>query len=213
MRSFDAIACLWFAAAILTAAEPTATILGTVRDSSGAVVPNAKVLAVSTQTDLHRETRSSSEGRYVLPLLPVGNYTLTVESPSFKKYVRQGIILSVNENARVDVPLDLGTVAESVNVTADAVMVDTANAALKDVVDPMRMQQLPLNGRDILQFQYLLPGVTPSSNDTQALTGPFTPVSASVNGVRAASNNYLLDGGESTDLSGGGLPTAGSPAV
>jgi hypothetical protein len=191
----------------LTAAEPTATILGTIHDASGAVVPNARVLAVSTQTDLHREARSSPEGRYVLPLLPVGAYTVTVEAPSFKKYVRQGIVLSVNENARVDVSLEVGTLAESVSVNADAVMVDTANAALKDVVDPMRMQNLPLNGRDILQFQFLLPGVTPNANDTQALTGPFTPVSASVNGVRAASNNYLLDGGESTDLSGGGLPS------
>src|SRR5690242_15979398 len=201
------IALTWCAAGILTAAEPTATILGTVRDASGAVVPNAKVVATSTQTVMRREAISGPEGRYILPLLPVGNYTLTVEAVSFKKYVRQGIILSVNENARVDVPLELGTVAESVNVTGDAVMVDTANAALKEVVDPMRMRQLPLNGRDILQFQYLLPGVTPNSNDTQALTGAFTPVSASVNGVRAASNNYLLDGGESTDQSGGGLPT------
>src|SRR5581483_8489716 len=207
MRFFNAIAVLLCAATILTAAEPTATILGTVRDSSGAVVPNAKVAATSTQTQLRREANTNPVGQYILPLLPVGTYTLTVEAPNFKRYVRQGIILSVNENARVDASLDLGSVAESVSVFGDAVMVDTANAALKDVVDPMRMEKLPLNGRDILQFQFLLPGVTPNSNDTQALTGPFTPVSASINGARAASNNYLLDGGESTDQSGGGLPT------
>src|SRR5689334_20674015 len=158
MRFTKLIAFLLCAAGILAAADPTATILGTVRDASGAVIPNAKVVAVSTQTDLHREATSGSEGRFILPLLPAGNYNLTVEAPSFKKYVRQGIILSVNENARVDVSLEVGTLAESVNVTGDAVMVDTANAALKEVVDPMRMRQLPLNGRDILQFQYLLPG-------------------------------------------------------
>src|SRR5678815_5234116 len=94
MRFMNNIACLLFDVSILTAAEPTATILGTVRDSSGAVVPNAKVTAVSTQTELRREATSGPEGRFLLPLLPVGNYTLSVEAASFKKYIRQGIILS-----------------------------------------------------------------------------------------------------------------------
>jgi hypothetical protein len=207
MRFVNMIVIFFCAIVVLTAAEPTATILGTVRDSSGAVIPNAKVVATSTQTQLRREATTGPDGHYILPLLPAGTYSLSIEATNFKRYLRQGIILSVNENARVDASLDVGSVAESVSVNADAVMVDTANAALKDVVDPMRMENLPLNGRDILQFQFLLPGVTPNSNDTQALTGPFTPVSASINGARAASNNYLLDGGESTDQSGGGLPT------
>src|ERR1041385_2130246 len=140
MRFFNAIAVLLCAVCILTAAEPTATILGTVRDSSGAVIPNAKVVATSVETKLRREATSGPDGHYILPLLPVGTYTLSIEAPNFKRYVRQGIILSVNENARVDASLAVGSVSESVSVNGDAVMVDTANAALKDVVDPMRME-------------------------------------------------------------------------
>jgi hypothetical protein len=200
---------LFFASALASlayAAEPTATILGTIRDSSGAVVPNANIRATNQQTGFHRDATSSQEGAYILPLLPVGEYRVTVQAPSFKTFEQKGITLSVNQNARVDAVLTVGAVAETVSVTADAALVDTQSSSLKDVVDPVRMQNLPLNGRDILQFQYLLPGITPSSGETQALTGSFTPVSAAVNGVRAASNNYLLDGGDSTDQSGGGLP-------
>ena len=121
MRFFNVIAVLLCAVFVMTAAEPTATIMGTVRDSSGAVVPNAKVVATATQTELRREATSGPDGRFILPLLPVGHYSLSVQASNFKKYVRQGIILSVNENARVDVPLELGTVAESVSVSGDAV--------------------------------------------------------------------------------------------
>lgn len=198
---------IWILAAVsLPAADPTATILGTVTDSSGASVPNAKVIAANTETAYQREVTTAADGGYVLPLLPVGRYMLTVESPNFKKYVRDGIVLTVNQNARVDAALAVGTVMETVNIVADAAVVDTHSAALKEVVDPYRMSNLPLNGRDILQFQFLLPGVTPNPGETQALTGPFVPTSAAINGARAASNNYLLDGGSATDLSGGGLP-------
>jgi hypothetical protein len=206
MHKLRILSILLAIAALVQAAEPTATILGTVRDPSGGVVPNATVRATNQATGFHRDAVTTQEGTYILPLLPVGAYRVTVQAPSFKTFEQKGITLTVNQNARVDATLTVGAAAETVSVTADAPQLDTQSSSLKDVVDPMRMQNLPLNGRDILQFQYLLPGITPSSGETQALTGPFTPVSAAVNGVRAASNNYLLDGGESTDQSGGGLP-------
>ncbi|MEO7652424.1 MAG: carboxypeptidase-like regulatory domain-containing protein, partial [Bryobacteraceae bacterium] len=194
-----ALALTIFSCAIAVAADATATILGTVRDATGALIPSARIAAVNEQTGLKREATSSGDGGYVLPLLPAGRYRVTIEAPSFKRYERQGITLAVSQNARIDAALEIGAISESVSVTGDATLVDTASAALKEVVDPMRMENLPLNGRDILQFQFLLPGITPSPGETQALTGPFVPVSAAINGVRAASNNYLLDGGEATD--------------
>src|SRR5689334_22168412 len=123
------VALLVYAAATwLHAAEPTATILGTVRDSSGAVVPGARVKAVNVHTGFHREATSGAEGNYIVPLLPIGDYRLTVQAPNFKTYEQQGITLTVNQNARVDAVLAVGAVQDTVSVKADAVLVDTANA-------------------------------------------------------------------------------------
>ena len=173
------------------------TILGTVTDPSGAVVHKAKVTVREVATGLTRSELTSETGEYSIPQLPVGIYDLTVEEPSFKKTERTGIELRVDDRLRIDVALTLGNVAETVQVEAAAPVVSTDSATVGNVVDNKKVTELPLNGRNFLQLNLLVPGATQgvkgSQNQTQG--GSIT-----VNGAREQSNNFLLDGMDNNDL-------------
>ena len=173
------------------------TILGTVTDPSGAVVHKAKVTVREVATGLTRSELTSETGEYSIPQLPVGIYDLTVEEPSFKKTERPGIELRVDDRLRIDVALTLGNVAETVQVEAAAPVVSTDSATVGNVVDNKKVTELPLNGRNFLQLNLLVPGATQgvkgSQNQTQG--GSIT-----VNGAREESNNFLLDGMDNNDL-------------
>ena len=173
------------------------TILGTVTDATGAVVRDAKVTAVQTSTGLIRSEVSNAEGEYSIPQLPVGPYTVTVEQPGFKKTERTGIELRVDDKLRIDLQLALGQVSETVAVEATAPVVNTDSATVGNVVDNKKVTELPLNGRNFLQLNLLVPGanqgVKGSQNQTQG-------GSISVNGAREQSNNFLLDGMDNNDL-------------
>src|SRR5258708_1601713 len=173
------------------------TILGTVTDPSGAVVRKAKVTVREVATGLTRSELTSETGEYSIPQLPVGIYDLTVEEPSFKKSERTGIELRVDDRLRIDVALTLGNVAETVQVEAAAPVVSTDSATLGNVVDNKKVTELPLNGRNFLQLNLLVPGanqgVKGSQNQTQG-------GAISVNGAREQANNFLLDGIDNNDL-------------
>jgi hypothetical protein len=173
------------------------TILGTVTDSSGAVVRGAKVTATQTATGLTRTEVTNAEGEYSIPQLPVGPYMVTGESPGFKKTERSGIELRVDDRLRIDITLALGAVSETVAVEAVAPVVNTDSATVGNVVDNKKVTELPLNGRNFLQLNLLVPGanqgVKGSQNQTQG-------GSISVNGAREQSNNFLLDGMDNNDL-------------
>ena len=169
-------------------------------DESGAVVPNAVVTAVNTATSARFTANSNQEGQYAVRTIPVGVYDLTAEAPGFRKYEAKGIRLQLNETARVDIPMKVGATAESVVVSATAVTVDTTTAVLKAVVDQKRIEELPLNGRNATQLMRLVVGVIadPRADVTSGTTYPgITPVS--VNGTRANSTNYVLDGAQNND--------------
>jgi hypothetical protein len=173
------------------------TILGTVTDASGAVVRGAKVTAVQTSTGLTRTEPTNAEGEYSIPQLPVGPYTVTAEQPGFKKTERTGIELRVDDKLRIDLALALGQVSETVAVEATAPVVNTDSATVGNVVDNKKVTELPLNGRNFLQLNLLVPGanqgVKGSQNQTQG-------GSISVNGAREQANNFLLDGMDNNDL-------------
>jgi hypothetical protein len=173
------------------------TILGTVTDASGAVVRGAKVTAVQTATGLTRTELTNAEGEYSIPQLPVGPYTVTAEQPGFKKTERSGIELRVDDKLRIDLSLALGQVSETVAVEATAPVVNTDSATVGNVVDNKKVTELPLNGRNFLQLNLLVPGanqgVKGSQNQTQG-------GSISVNGAREQANNFLLDGMDNNDL-------------
>src|SRR5215510_6636726 len=171
-----------------------ATVTGRVIDSSGAVVPKAKVTITNTGTNETRSVEAGEEGDYTIPQLPPGDYALTVEQLGFKKAV-QRFTLETGQSARVDIALVAGAVTEQVEVTAVTPVVSAEDAALGAVVDQKKIVELPLNGRDYLQLAQLQPNVfAPAQNSTVGFRGGFN-----VAGNSEIANNYLLDGIDNND--------------
>lgn len=173
------------------------TILGTVRDSSGSVLPGVTVRVVNVGTNVTRDLVTSDVGDYEAPLLPPGEYRVEAELTDFKTAVREGIHLLVNQRAQVDLTMEVGTISEQVVVRADAPFVDTQSAAVGTVVDNKKIVELPLNGRDFFQLSTLVPGAVPPAEGSQNATQGGA---VSVNGAREQSNNFLLDGIDNNDL-------------
>jgi len=179
----------------------TATITGIVKDASGAVIPSAAIKATNTGTQAAFSAVSGSDGAYSIRTLPVGVYTVRIEARGFQPWEARELRLQVNEIARVDASLGVASTTESVTVSAAVVNVDTTSAALRTVVDQKRIEELPLNGRNVTQLLRLVAGVVadPRADVTSGTTYPGT-VPVSVNGGRANATNYVLDGAQNNDL-------------
>lgn len=196
------------AAAPVLAQAPTGTILGNVKDASGAAVPGADVTATHLGTQFSRATRTDPTGQYSLPLLPVGDYKIEVTLAGFKTYSRTGINIEVGRNARVDAVIEAGGVEEVVSVVADAPLVDTTSSSLSRTVGENEVRNLPLVNRDLYQLLSITGGV--SSNDaSNSLGGPeqLTTINGSGRG-QVGSVSFQLDGGNNT----AGLRGTGNPA-
>jgi hypothetical protein len=187
-----------------TAQLPTATILGSIKDSSGAVVPGAKVTVHNTETNEARTAVTDADGAYRLNALPVGPYSIRVESAGFKAATGNNIVLTVAQQQVIDFTMQVGAATETVDVTASLPVMNTTMGSLGGTVDEKKMQELPLNGRDYIQLATLQAGIsedrarTPSSN---ALAGAGTWFSS--NGAPVRSNAYLLDGTSLSTYGGG----------
>ncbi len=172
-----------------------ATVTGRVADESGAVVPGAKVTITNVGTNEARATQTDSTGDYVVPQLLPGEYTIAVELTGFKKEVRRGIVLETGHQARIDITLKVGNVAETVDVTSEAPLIQSENMALGNVVDMKKISQLPLNGRSYLTLAQLQPNVfAPAQGSTLGFRGGFN-----VAGNSEVANNYILDGIDNND--------------
>ncbi len=180
-------------------AQTTGTILGQVADPSGAAIVDAQVEAENIGTGLVRETSTNETGFYIFNALPTGLYRVTVSSAGFSTYARSEVEVSVAQNSRVDAEMQVGAVTETVEVAADAIRVDTRESMLGATVDNDRVQNLPLNGRNVLQLATLLPGVGSSVLRTTIPDGRGGNT-FSVSGSRINESNVLLDG---ASLSGG----------
>lgn len=178
----------------LLAQSTTASMLGVVRDTSGAVVPGAQVTVTNTGTSFTRTVTTDNEGGYLLTDLPIGSYELKTTKSGFDTFVRTGITLVVNQNARVDVPLSVGSALQTVEVNAQVTDVDTHSPVMGELVDRTRIQQLPLNGRNTMQLAAVVPGVTnilaAPTVQTQSRSGP----SITVAGGRDTQNEFRFDG-------------------
>ena len=165
---------LWVAALLapvtVAAQSTTATILGTVTDSSGAVLPGVAVTIVNEGTNSQRTVTTDGTGGYEAPLLPPGAYRVEGELTGFKKIIRSGITLQVDQRARVDLMLDLGAVTETIEVRADAPLVQSESAGIGTVVDNAKIVELPLNGRDFFQLSTLVTGAAPPAEGSQNAT-------------------------------------------
>jgi len=169
----------------------TARLTGSVRDGTGARLPGVTI----TVTDSSRNTSSSSltndSGSYDLPILNPGTYTVAAELPGFKRFVQDGVVLQVAQVVRLDVPMEVGELSQSVQVTANAPLVETETSSRGAVIDGKRIVELPLNGRDYNQLTLLSAGVLPG---TPRLASVNFKGAINVNGNRVFNNVFLLDG-------------------
>src|SRR5690242_6783385 len=172
----------------------TGALLGTVQDPSGAAIRGAKITARNLQTGLTRSVLSGEDGEYAINLLPVGDYSIRVESAGFKSEERSSVTLLINSRARVDFTLQVGNVSEKVEVTGTQPVLDTDTAETGQVIESTRVSQLPLNGRQFVQLTLLTPGVVPEVKGTLSSPLALSGLSVNANGARYESNAYLLDG-------------------
>ena len=170
---------------------PTGTILGTVKDPSGAVVAGATITVRNVDTGDRRTAASGTDGAYRIPQLPTGHYEVKAEQNGFKTETQQGITLNVSDNAVINFALEVGSTQQAVTVTAEATLVNTANSALGGLVNEQQMAELPLNGRNYIDLSLMQPGVTQDRNYGQ---GRMAGTSFSANGATVRSNYFTLDG-------------------
>jgi hypothetical protein len=179
------------ASPVTAAQQETATITGSVKDQSGAIVPKATVTVTNTQTNISVKTEADDTGFYIVPSLRPGEYSVTVESAGFSKVVRSGVTLQVAQVARIDLTLQPGQLTESVEVVAATPLLDTQTSSRGLVIDEKKIVELPLNGRDYNQLALLSPGVLPGTPRLASVN--FKGV-LNVNGNRTFNNVFLLDG-------------------
>jgi hypothetical protein len=176
---------------LLAAQTYQGRVLGSVTDSSGAVVGGAKVTVTNTATGISRTLTANGTGDYNAPNLEPGPYTVTAEAPSFKKAQRTGLQLEVAKDIRVDFRLDPGAVNETVTVSEEAPIVTTTNDVLGGTFSNKAINELPLLGRDFQNLADLQPGIQRTPG------GGFLSVTA--NGNRPNDNNYIVDGLDDND--------------
>jgi Carboxypeptidase regulatory-like domain/TonB dependent receptor len=179
------------------AQEIAGSIRGTLQDPSGAVVSNATVTAVRSETGLARTVTTDAQGSYIFVELPIGHYRLEAEAKGFQKFVQQGISLDVNETATVIIHLSVGAVTQQTEVQANAPLVETSVTSLGKTVEERDLLDLPLNGRNFSQLGLLQPGVVPITPGLAEAGGSLRNGQAyAVNGQRPESNNFLIDGAD-----------------
>jgi len=176
----------------LLAQLPTGTILGIIQDPTGAAVPGAEVTITNTETGLKRTFAAGSDGAYRFPALPVGTYRLEVRHEGFKTATRTNLVLNVSQEAVVNLALELGQSQQTVEVTAQAADINTTNATVGALVNDKSVEDLPLNGRNLVNLTLLQPGVARTS------VAGAGGVVYSVNGAPIRSNAVLIDGAPMT---------------
>src|SRR5439155_15227647 len=207
-RAFAALLgpCLLLLATMPAAAQKaTATLSGTVTDSSGAVMVGATVTLTNSKTNIAQTVQTNSDGLYLFALVPIGTYDLAAEDAGFRKFVQSGITLEINQNARVDVRLEVGATTQAVEIKANVTQVDTVGATLGRVESERRIEDLPLAGRDTLQLGLLQAGVFAPDPDDGS-NNPF-----SVSGQRSESLTFLIDGADNNDFLGNNIVVSPNP--
>src|SRR5258708_23406986 len=179
----------------------TGSITGRVTDKAGAMVPGANVVAVNVEAGVKTSTKTNKEGVYSFPDLPIGHYRVDIQAAGFSKLEETGIVLDVNSALRLDATLQVGTVVEQIEVSGNAVQVDTISTQLGAVIGSTSMTSLPLNGRSFTDLLALQPGVVPTSVNkitgasNEPPSGDLDSGTLSISGARGSSNGFLVNGG------------------
>ena len=176
-------------------------IFGTVTDAQGALVTNAEISVTNQATGFTEKVKSDQAGNYIVTDLPAATYSITCEATGFRTIERTGILLQTDQRARVDLVAQVGQATQVVSVQGNVTNLDTFSSTVKDVVDSTRMVELPLNGRNALSLQALLPGAVPMGvNSAASGIALNTNLVFSVNGARPNQSAYTLDGGLNMDM-------------
>ncbi len=196
---FRSLAASALLALLLPAQEFRSTISGLVADGQGAAVAGAKLEAKQTQTGAVFQTVSGEDGQYTLPFLPPGDYVITATAQGFKQFAREGIRVSTNQRIPLDVALEVGQVTETVTISAETPLLQTATASSGQVIDTATIEKMPMNGRTPLVLAQLAFGVIPASDPR--FYRPFDnagPSGFSMGGAVAQTNELLIDGAPNT---------------
>jgi hypothetical protein len=196
-RMFCIVGLVWFSALALAQVE-SGRVVGAIRDASGALLEGARLSITNVNTNVTRSVDTSSSGEYIVTELPPGTYTIVAEHAGFKKAVQAPFKLDVNQVVRVDFKLEIGSVLESMTVTAAEPLVESQTSSIGQVIESNQVNDLPLNGRDFVQLAYLSPGVNQGPAGTVQQGGiPENERgngSIQANGLTATNNNFLLNG-------------------
>src|SRR5580700_3629844 len=192
-RTFVTI-CLaaFFAIAVHAQLATTTSLVGTVTDSSGKLIPNAKVTATESRTLDIYNTTTNAQGNYTFEFVRVGVYSITVEQPGFQKVTKTGIVVDVDQTVRTDFALSVGTVSQSVTVEALVSAIKTDDAAISEILGTRNVAELPLNGRDAMSLATSIPGVLQGTKSSQTGTPPGEDFNGA--GTREIQNEMTLDG-------------------
>ena len=199
---FGAVLAMLSTAGTVSAQTATGQITGTVKDSTGAVVPGATVTVISDLTGAKREAVTGRDGNYAIPLLPVSTYTVTASLQGFRAAKRTGIRLFVDQVARVDLDLQTGAVTEVVEVQAASAALDTESATVGQVITEKQITDLPLNGRNFLSLLFLGAGAVEVAGE-QGTFRQGVGNAISIMGARPTSNNFMIDGTANIDTAVG----------
>src|SRR5215213_5884901 len=195
-RLMSLVAAILLLAATGIAQEFRATLTGRITDAGGAAVSNAQVKVTNLKTNEQTTVTANSEGYYTVPFLTPSNYSIAVEATGFKRAVNESLELNVNDKRTLDFALEVGQLEQTINVTADAPLLEADTATRGSVIENLRVTELPLNaGRNPINFVNLSPGVQFSGNPQ--FFRPFDNgdnVQFSINGGLVRHNEYLLDG-------------------
>src|ERR1700682_1861026 len=191
------LSLLHYSANQALAQRTTASIAGSVVDSSDSPIPGAQVAVRNLSTSVERTVTSNDLGYYVVTALPAGPYSVTVSKAGFQTQTIPQLSLEVDQNASINISMKVGAISETVNVTAEAVAVDTRTATLNTVINQEQITDLPLNGRNVLQLMQLTPGTLQGTGTfNQSATRPESGSQMnSASGGRGNSTTFVLDGG------------------
>jgi len=185
-------------------AQDLANIVGTLTDSSGAVIPAGQVTVSNPERGFVRRVTSDSTGEYTAVRVPIGNYIVTVEKTGFEKLVRSGITLQVGQTLRVDLQLQVGSAATEVVVTANVAHVETENGAISDVVTSAQVSELNLNARNFSNLALLVTGAASlGSGYDPTSVGPNAAAAIAFNGLPVNIQNWEIDGTNNVDQGSG----------
>jgi hypothetical protein len=186
------------------------SISGTVKDPSGAAIPQACVVLVNSSTGVRQSTNADAHGAYTFPVVPVGGYVFEVDQPGFRPYRRTGIVVDVNSALLLDIVLEVGKRTDAVTVSDSAVHLETYSSQMGEVISGEQMNAMPLNGRSYTDLLSLQPGVVPSTSISSnpcrmsapahlSPSGDLNPGTISINGQREFANAFIVNGSDSEE--------------